>query len=53
MQITGDLWDGTFFFIVSVIGWIDDGSCNADNIAGAIYFILLRYDDFDFFLFVP
>lgn len=50
MHKTGDLWDGTFLLIESLTGWIEDGSCKADIIAGWIYFIFLFYEVFFFFL---
>lgn len=49
MHKTGDLWEGTFLFIVSVTGRIEVGSWRADIIAGWIYLILLFYELFVFF----
>lgn len=50
MDKTGDLWEGTFLFIVSVTGMIEDGSCNAVMMAGCIYLMLLFYELLFFFL---
>lgn len=50
IHITGDLCEGTFLLIVSVIGKIEEGSCKADIIAGCIYFILFLSELLFFFL---